>query len=228
MGVRWTGQVQPPVAGDYSFTVETKGATVNVWLDDEQIVAATKADNTSKPIKLNAFQRYDLKVEYTAEGTVGPVRLYWQPPGQQRQIIPRSVLFSKPLADKTALMSSNGIREKIIQMQLPTNKVVRGYYPWKISDFASGLPLGSVIQWRMEVRDNNNVSGPGVTFSENRQLRLVSEADKRKELMDRMGENLAQTDELLKSQGELRDKTAQIVTGKAVDRPLDLPPEPKK
>jgi hypothetical protein len=43
-----------------------------------------------------------------------------------------------------------------------------------------------------------------------------------------MGDTLQQTDQLLDSQRDLRDKTAQIVTGKAVDRPLDLPPEPKK
>jgi hypothetical protein len=228
MAARWVGQLQPPVSGDVTFTVETSSATVRMWLDDEPIITAAGKNESSRPIKLNAHQRYDVRLEYLSPSNIGPLRLYWQTPSVPKQIVPKSALYSVPLADKTALIASGGLPEKIIRLEVPTNKAVRGYYPWKISEFAGSLPVGSVIQWRIEARDNNNVSGPGISFSDTRQLRLVSEADKRKELMDRMGETLTQTDQLLESQRDLRDKTAQIVTGKPVDRPLDLPPEPKK
>lgn len=226
--VRWTGQIQPPATNDYTFALDTsKWTVVRLFIDDQLVVDADRRSAVGKPIKLNAFQRYDVRLEYQAPGNAGPIRWTWEAPGMPRQIVPKNVLFSTPLADKTALIASGGIPEELILLNVPTDKAVRGYYEWKISDFASQLAFGSVIQWRIEVRDNNNVSGPGITFSDVRQLRLVSEADKRKELMDRMGETLTQTDLLLDSQRDLRDKTAQIVTGKPVDRPLDLPPDPK-
>jgi hypothetical protein len=180
--------------------------------------------NTSKPVTLNAFQRYNITIEYVSKGQVTPVSFAWQGPGFAKMTVPKEVLFSTPIADKTSLIASNGVPEKIIQLNISTGKSVRGLYPWKISDFASDLPLGTVIQWRLEARDNNDVSGPGVAFSDPlRQLRLVSPTDKRKELMDTMTDTLQQIDKLKDDQTQNQNRAGSLVTGTPVDGAIDLP-----
>ncbi len=196
-----------------------------MWIDGQPIV---DEKGEAKPFMFRAFQRYDVKIEYSRKSTLIPIEFQWQGPGIPKQTVPREVLFSVPLADKTALVASGGLPEKIIQFDKTTGKSVRGYYPWKISDIASGLPLGSVIQWRLEARDTNDVTGPGVTFSEPlRQLRLVSDSDKRNELMTKMGEQLNDIDDIKGRQQQNIDRGSRLVTGTKVDAPIDLPPEQK-
>jgi len=84
--------------------------------------------------------------------------------------------------------------------------------------------MGTLIQWRLEARDNNNVSGPGIAFSEPmRQIRLVSPTDKRKELMDQMTDTLTQIDAIKDAQGQNQQRTAGLVTGTPTTAPTDLP-----
>lgn len=94
--VRWTGLVQAPVTGDYTFsTVSDDGVRlwvngvlrINNWTDH-----ASKT-NTSAPIALVAGQKYSIVMEYY-ERTGGAVaRLRWAYPGQGTQAIPQSRLF---------------------------------------------------------------------------------------------------------------------------------------
>ncbi len=224
LGVRWTGQLQPPVSGDFTFTVVSPAKT-QVWIDDK---ALFDSNGETKPVTLKAFQRYDIRIEYVAKTNAVPVHFQWQGPGIGKTAVPKEYLFSTPVADKMTFVASGGVPEKIIQMQLATDKSVRGYYEWKISQFSAGLPLGSVIQWRLQVTDTNDVTGPGIAYSEPmRQLRLVSEADKRKELMDRMTEQIADIDKINDAQRENSQRTAKMVTGTLIDPSLDVPTNQK-
>ena len=223
--VRWSGQLQPTVSGDYTFFMDST-AKCKMTLDDKPVIGP---DVATQPITLKAFQRYDIKLEYLGKGNIQPVTFMWQGPGLTKQTVPKECLFSQPIADKTSLIASNGVPEKVIPLTIAAGKSVRGTYPWKISTFASELALGSVIQWRLEAHDNNDVTGPGVAYSEPmRQLRLVSPNDKRKELMDQMTDTLTQIDAIKDGQNQTQAKTAGLVTGTPTDAPIDLPPEPKK
>jgi hypothetical protein len=94
--VRWTGQVQAPVTGNYTFsTVSDDG--VRVWINGvlriNNWTNHAPTTNTSAAIPLVAGTRYSIVMEYY-ERTGGAVaRLRWAYPGQATQAIPQSRLF---------------------------------------------------------------------------------------------------------------------------------------
>jgi len=186
------------------------------------------ASQKSALMYLKAGYPYYIEAQQREGGGGDHVAVAWQGPGIAKTAVPKECLFSTPIADKMAFVASGGVPEKIIQLQVATGKSARGYYPWKISELSAGLPLGSVIQWRLQVTDTNNVTGPGIAYSEPmRQLRLVSDADKRKELMDRMNEQIADIDKINDGQRENSQRTAKMVTGTLIDPTLDVPPDQK-
>ena len=94
--VRWTGQVQAPVSGNYTFsTVSDDGVRlwvngvlrINNWSDHAQ------KTNTSAPVALVAGVKYSVVMEYYERGGGAVARLRWAYPGQGTQVIPTSRLF---------------------------------------------------------------------------------------------------------------------------------------
>ena len=94
--VRWTGQVQAPVSGNYTFsTVSDDGVRlwvngvlrINNWSDH-----APKT-NTSAPVALVAGVKYSVVMEYYERGGGAMARLRWAYPGQGTQVIPQARLF---------------------------------------------------------------------------------------------------------------------------------------
>jgi len=94
--VRWTGQVQAPVAGNYTFsTVSDDG--VRLWVNGLLVIDNWTnhgtTTNNSAPIALVAGTKYDIRMEFY-EGTWDAVaRLLWAYPGQAQTVIPQSRLF---------------------------------------------------------------------------------------------------------------------------------------
>ena len=97
--VRWTGKVQPPVSGNYTFTT-TADDGVRLWVNGQLLIdnwvdqAATT--RTSVPVALAAGALYDLKLEYFEHGGLATVRLLWAYPGQAQAAIPQSQLYPPP------------------------------------------------------------------------------------------------------------------------------------
>ena len=94
--VRWTGQVQAPVSGNYTFsTLSDDGVRlwvngvlrINNWSDH-----APKT-NTSAPVALVAGVKYSVVMEYYERGGGAVARLRWAYPGQGTQVIPQARLF---------------------------------------------------------------------------------------------------------------------------------------
>jgi hypothetical protein len=94
--VRWTGQVQAPVTGNYTFsTVSDDGVRlwvngvlrINNWTDH------APTTNTSAPVALTAGVKYSIVMEYYERGGGAVARLRWAYPGQGTQAIPQSRLF---------------------------------------------------------------------------------------------------------------------------------------
>ncbi|HEV3007674.1 MAG TPA: PA14 domain-containing protein [Burkholderiales bacterium] len=94
--VRWTGQLQAPVTGNYTFsTVSDDG--VRLWVNGvlriNNWTNHAPTTNTSAPIALVGGVKYSVVMEYY-ERTGGAVaRLRWAYPGQGTQAIPQSRLF---------------------------------------------------------------------------------------------------------------------------------------
>ena len=74
-------------------------------------------------------------------------------------------------------------------------KLIHQRFAWKISRMAAELPPlmnleGSTIEYWLEAVDNNDVTGPGIGRSEHLIARVVTEADKRAEILSRLGTSL--------------------------------------
>jgi uncharacterized protein (DUF1800 family)/fibronectin type 3 domain-containing protein len=96
--VRWTGEVQAPATGDYTFTA-TVDDGMRVWVNNVEIINHWTSHGLttahSGPVALTAGQSYPIKVEYFENGNSATAKLAWDPPGSApMEIIPQAQLFS--------------------------------------------------------------------------------------------------------------------------------------
>jgi hypothetical protein len=92
---RWTGQVEAPVSGQYTFTT-TSDDGVRLFVDGQQIVdnwTDHGPTDNSGTVTLQAGQKYDVRMEFYENSGGAVARLAWEYPGQARQIIPANSLF---------------------------------------------------------------------------------------------------------------------------------------
>lgn len=116
--VRWTGEVEAPVTGDYIFATDADDG-VRLWVngrllvDDWQIHPATL--RRAMPIRLTAGVRYSIKLEYFENGGSSSVRLLWAYPGQTEQTIPQARLY---VPDRVDYLSDMAIARKTTPVEL--------------------------------------------------------------------------------------------------------------
>ena len=95
--VRWTGWVQAPASGSYTFHTDSDDG-VRLWVDN-QLIINNLTDHGVTPnsgsITLTAGKKYDIKLEYYENGGVALIKLYWTPPGLAKQVIPRERLYPR-------------------------------------------------------------------------------------------------------------------------------------
>jgi galactose oxidase len=94
--VRWTGQVQAPVTGNYTFsTVSDDG--VRLWVNGQLVINNwtdhAPTTNTSAAIALTAGVKYAITMEFYERGGGATAQLRWAYPGQTQTVIPKSQLF---------------------------------------------------------------------------------------------------------------------------------------
>ncbi len=86
--VRWTGQLQAPASGTYTFSVQKDpNAKLTLW------VGGQKMDGGNGKITLSAGQKYDIRAEYAHMNYASLMKLAWSLDGSLPQIIPSSQLF---------------------------------------------------------------------------------------------------------------------------------------
>jgi hypothetical protein len=109
-GVVWSGEIEAPAAGEFTFIVAAEEAA-QLMLSDRLIADASAqrhgAEAASPPISLESGKRYPLKLTYFDWTGAARVRLQWQGPGLPKSVIPRERLFAKSLRpDHTADVSA--------------------------------------------------------------------------------------------------------------------------
>lgn len=94
---------------------------------------------------------------------------------------------------------------KTIELDLGTNAVkeLKNRYEWNIRDFQPPLAEGTRIEFWIEMQDNNDVTGPGVGATEHQLLRIVSENEKRADLLNRAGDFLGTINDVTGDQEKL-------------------------
>ncbi|MBD1845315.1 DUF4347 domain-containing protein [Cyanobacteria bacterium FACHB-63] len=94
--VRWTGQVQVAHTEEYTFYTTADDGS-KLWLNGQLVVDSSnsrRGQEVSGKIRLNAGQRYDVKLEYFENTADASMALQWSSASQTKQGIPQSMLFS--------------------------------------------------------------------------------------------------------------------------------------
>lgn len=101
--VRWSGQVEAPSTGNYTFCVGADDG-VRLWVDGNLVVDQWREQSVtyyaSSPIALSACAKYDVVMEYYENGGNAEARLKWATPGASTTCnagaitIPQSRLYS--------------------------------------------------------------------------------------------------------------------------------------
>ncbi len=105
---RWTGQVEAPVSGNYTFTT-TSDDGVRLFVDGRPIVdnwTDHGPTDNSGTIALEAGRRYDVQMDYYENGGGAVAKLQWSYPLQLRQTIPSNRLFFPGGTDYSATFTS--------------------------------------------------------------------------------------------------------------------------
>ena len=151
--VRWTGRVQPPITGGYTFTTIADDG-VRLWVNGQLLIdnwvdqAATT--RSSAPVTLIGGSLYDLKMEFYDHTGLATARLLWAYPGQAQTAIAPSQLY--PPVNRAPVANAGADRVIV----LPATLSLAG----TASDDGQPSPPAKVtVTW-------SRVSGPGsVTFA---------------------------------------------------------------
>jgi hypothetical protein len=95
---------------------------------------------------------------------------------------------------------------------------VRRRLEWNIGEFRPTLSEGAVIEYWIEAEDNNNATGPGVTASEHQLAKVVSDAEKRADLLNRAGDTLGSITDVTTDQEKLNRNLGTIIREKTGPR----------
>lgn len=87
-------------------------------------------------------------------------------------------------------------------------------FEWKIADAIPNLPLGTRIEFWMEVEDNNDVTGPGRTSSDHQLARVVTADEKRADLLNRAGDYLGTISDVTGDQERLNQNLGALILEK--------------
>ena len=98
--VRWTGQVEAPVTGAFSFITQSDDGA-RLWVDGKLIVNRwsnhSSTRDQSPPVTLTAGRKYDIQLEYYENSGSAVIKLRWAYPGQVEQTIPQLRLYPTPI-----------------------------------------------------------------------------------------------------------------------------------
>jgi glucose/arabinose dehydrogenase len=100
---RWTGQVEAPATGTYTFYTQSDDG-VRLWVNGQQLVnnwTDHAPVENSGTIALSAGQRYDIRMEFYENGGGAVARLSWSGPSIPKAVVPSARLFPTPSTSTT-------------------------------------------------------------------------------------------------------------------------------
>jgi hypothetical protein len=109
--------------------------------------------------------------------------------------------------------------EKFIEMDLSREnpaelRNIRRRYEFDLSALRPPALEGSNIEYWIEVQDGNNVTGPLVASSDRFRVRIVSEIEKRADLMNRLNDQLGAIDFVAEDQEKLSQALGSLIHGR--------------
>ncbi|HTI98436.1 MAG TPA: PA14 domain-containing protein [Dongiaceae bacterium] len=146
--VRWTGTVQPPLTGTYTFYTTTDDG-VRLWVNDQLVIDSWVDQGPTEhsgSIALVAQQHYNIRMEYYENGGGAQASLSWSTPLQAEDIIPQSQLYPftnpPPVVTLTA-PSNNATYPGTASVTLKANAAAAYNGIDRVDFFAGNVLLGS-------------------------------------------------------------------------------------
>ncbi len=93
--VRWQGQVQPTHSEEYTFFTQADDGT-RLWVNGQLLIddwTNHAVREKSGTIRLQAGQKYDIKLEYFENGGQAVCKLLWKSESQGKQVVPIDYLY---------------------------------------------------------------------------------------------------------------------------------------
>ncbi len=95
-----------------------------------------------------------------------------------------------------------------------TGPVSRRRFEWRLSTLVPPLAEGALYEFWVEAADRNDVDGPGIGRSDRFLLRVVSEAEKRADLLSRAGDAIGRLGDVAEGQERLNESLGRIILAK--------------
>lgn len=95
---------------------------------------------------------------------------------------------------------------------------VQGRLEWSMASLRPRLAEGDLVEFWIEARDANDQEGKGLGSSDRYLLRVVSEAEKRADLLTRAGDAIGRLGDVAEGQDRLNERLGRIIVDQAPER----------
>ncbi|MCE0483174.1 MAG: DUF4175 domain-containing protein [Methylacidiphilales bacterium] len=213
-GKTLTGQIKIPISGITGFSIEltnlagiTSGGEtqypIDIIPDRPPTIELTYPDQIEELFTLKAKPT----IGFHATDDYGLAKIF---------------LCYRPVTEDTSSnVDANGNpppppEPKRIEMDLGSDKPLdmQRRYELDLSSLKPAVTEGTTIEYWMEARDANDVNGPGIGESEHHTIKVVSEMEKKEEIMRRLMESLSATEDILNTEQKTNQSLGQIIQGK--------------
>jgi hypothetical protein len=131
------------------------------------------------------------------------------------KVLLKYVVEAQDPTERTVELDLSGERQKARgQNGSQVLRNLRLRHEFDLATIRPGLVQGSIVEYWLEVLDANNVSGPGKAVSDRYKLKVVSETEKREDLMNRLNDQLGSVDVLTQDQEKLEQRLGALVLEK--------------
>jgi hypothetical protein len=198
----WTSQFKIPAQGLTGFQVQMLD-TENMESRDS---AVYRVDVLPDKVPTVRILKPDRKEELVTRVATMPVQFE----ARDDFAIARITLHYK--VDKL-----NDGAEKSIELDLEDQlpRQIRPTYLWNIGGISPDLSEGHLIEYWLTVQDNNDATGPGIGSTDHQMAKVVSQEEKRDDLLSRAGDYLGSISDVVSDQEKLNKNLGQIIKAKA-------------
>ena len=121
---RWTGQVEAPTTGIYTFVTRSDDG-VRLWINGKLLINNWRDHgptyDQSVPVNLTAGQRYSIQLEYYEDNGGAVMQLFWSYPNQVEQVIPQQRLYVAPITLQPAPAATSRVMVSNLNWLSETN-----------------------------------------------------------------------------------------------------------
>ena len=91
---------------------------------------------------------------------------------------------------------------------------MKNRYVWDLAGIQPPVAEGTTLEYWMEAEDTNTVTGPGISDSEHHTIKVVSDIEKKAEVMNRLMDSLSSITDISQNQEKINKDLGDLIQGK--------------